>query len=192
MAARSSSDRSVRKLPTPEPRRRRWQQRQHRVLLGCHGRHPTPSTRRRCGRRGDKGRESDGWDLTWHCGKARAAGLGARFRLSLWRMDLAVIGTHPTSSLTVTRIDEAGALRSDRVVLSRPSSLLRPPPTPSRPPRHFPHWVIGGHRFPGRRPGAEEGLHCSHADPLTVPCPLTPGGSWAPAPGSLVPSVAFA
>ena len=41
-------------------------------------------------------------------------------------------------------------------------------------------------------PGAEEGLSSSHDTLPTVPRPNAPGGSWAPAPGSLVPSVAFA
>ena len=46
--------------------------------------------------------------------------------------------------------------------------------------------------FPGRRPGAEEALSSSQDNLLTVPRPIRRGGSWAPAPGSLVPSVAFA
>jgi hypothetical protein len=41
-------------------------------------------------------------------------------------------GTHQRPSRPSTCTDEAGALRSDRVVLSRPSPLLRPPLTPSR------------------------------------------------------------
>src|SRR4051812_12838175 len=40
-------------------------------------------------------------------------------------------GTHPGPSVFANRIDEAGALRSQRVVLSRRSALLRPPPTAS-------------------------------------------------------------
>jgi site-specific DNA recombinase len=43
--------------------------------------------------------------------------------------------------------DEVGALRSNRVVLSRPSSLLRPPPTASRPPAISRLSVIDRHRF---------------------------------------------
>ena len=45
-----------------------------------------------------------------------------------------LLGTHQRSSPPSSCIGEAGALRSGWVVLSRPSSLLRPPPTPSRPP----------------------------------------------------------
>ena len=40
-------------------------------------------------------------------------------------------GTHRPVPPT-TRMHDAGALRSGRVMLSRPSALLRPPPTPSR------------------------------------------------------------
>lgn len=43
-------------------------------------------------------------------------------------------GTQPGPSLFANRIDEAGALRSQRVLLSRRSPLLRPPPTASRQP----------------------------------------------------------
>ena len=57
--------------------------------------------------------------------------------------------------------------------MSRPSALLRPPPTASRPSRHFPGApVIGGHRFPGRSPGAEEALSSSHGNLVTVPRPI--------------------
>ena len=51
-----------------------------------------------------------------------------------WLTELADNGTHPGPSLLRECIDEAGALRSRRVVLSRRSALLRPPPTASRPP----------------------------------------------------------
>lgn len=61
-------------------------------------------------------------------------------------------GTHPDPSLFANRIDEAGALRSHRVVLSRQSSLLRPPTTASAT-CHFPVLpVIGRPRFSGRKP----------------------------------------
>ncbi len=43
-----------------------------------------------------------------------------------------VFGTHQGSSPSSQCTGEAGALRSGRVMLSRPSSLLRPPPTSSR------------------------------------------------------------
>lgn len=80
-------------------------------------------------------------------------------------------GTHQLASLTTTCTDEAGALRSSRVVLSRPSPLLRPPPTPSRPPATSRVTVIGRH---ASRPtdGAEEGLSSSQDNLLTVPHPL--------------------
>lgn len=69
-------------------------------------------------------------------------------------------------------IDEAGVLRSDRVVLSRPSSLLRPPPTASRLPDPFPGSpVIGGHAPPAADPGVKEALSSSHDNLLTVPRP---------------------
>ncbi len=81
---------------------------------------------------------------------------------------------------------EAGALRSGRVVLSRPSSLLRAPPTPgsTRPlGRVHPQRALGrlplpgvaGYRqdrFPGRSPGAEEGLSSSEDNLLAIPRPL--------------------
>ena len=44
------------------------------------------------------------------------------------------LGTHQGPSASSSCTGEVGVLRSDRVVLSRPSSLLRPPPTSSRPP----------------------------------------------------------
>src|SRR6266536_144513 len=44
------------------------------------------------------------------------------------------LGTHQSPSTPSSCIGEVGALRSSRVVLSRPSPLLRPPPNPSRPP----------------------------------------------------------
>src|SRR5215469_14995595 len=88
---------------------------------------------------------------------------------------------------------EAGALRSDRVVLSRPSSLLRPPPTPSRLPTLSRCCRLWPDDAPTpRRGGAEEGLPSSQDNLLTVPRPTTPGGSSALAPGSAVRSMAFA
>jgi len=55
-------------------------------------------------------------------------------------------------------LDEAGVLRSGRVMLSRPSSLLRPPPTPSRPSAISRKPVIGGRTPHPHRTRAEEGL----------------------------------
>ena len=61
-------------------------------------------------------------------------------------------------------------------MLSRPSPLLRPPPTASRLPRHFPGSpVIDGHAPRAAAPGAEEALSSSHDNPLTVPRPLRRG-----------------
>ena len=98
------------------------------------GRRPTPSTSRRCGRPCRRGRGTDVRDPAWHCGTARVEGLergpGHRPRLT----DLADMSALISVPPSFPCIDEAGALRSRRVVLSRPSSLLRPPPTPSRPP----------------------------------------------------------
>ena len=46
--------------------------------------------------------------------------------------------------------------------------------------------------LPSPQAGTEEGLSSSHDNHLTVPRPHTPEGPSAPAPGSLVPSMAFA
>src|SRR6266545_2423683 len=93
--------------------------------------------------------------------------------LSALLVDLALIGHSPDPLLVRPCTGEAGALRSGRVVLSRPSPLLRPPPTPSRPPAT----CVGYRRacFPGRRPGAEEGLSSSHDTLPTVPRPMRRG-----------------
>ena len=57
-------------------------------------------------------------------------------------------------------------------MLSRPSSLLRPPPTASRPPNPFPGSpVIGRHAPWAADPRAEEALSSSHDNLLTVPRP---------------------
>src|SRR5215207_1783900 len=92
------------------------------------------------------------------------------------------------------RVDEAGVLPlGPGCVVPHPQAVLRPPPTPWRPPatsRWLP--VIGG---PASRAPQARG----HRGPLQFPrhpsdhsTPPTPEGSWAPAPGSLVPSMAFA
>ena len=60
--------------------------------------------------------------------------------------------------------------------MSRPSSLLRPPPTASRRHRHFPGSpVIGGPAPVPRRGGAEEALSSSHDSLLAVPRPRRRG-----------------
>jgi hypothetical protein len=70
-------------------------------------------------------------------------------------------------------MDEAGVLRSGRVVLSRPSALLRPPPTPSRPPAVSRHLRLSTDAAPiPRRDRAEEGLPSSQNNSLTVPRPI--------------------
>jgi hypothetical protein len=76
-------------------------------------------------------------------------------RPSAFLMVLALIGHSPVPLFARACIGEVGALPSGRVVLSRPSPVLRPPPTASRRPHHFPgDPVIGGYRFPGpRAPG---------------------------------------
>jgi hypothetical protein len=90
-------------------------------------------------------------------------------------------------------IDEARALCSRRIVLSRRSSLRRPAPTASRPPSHFPGSpVIGGHRFP---PPAAAGPRRSPqfpGRPSTRSAPTTPEGQSAPAPGPETFFMAFA
>src|SRR5215208_6041553 len=91
------------------------------------------------------------------------------------------------------RVDEAGVLPSGRVVLSR---TLKRYYDPLRLPGGHPSLpvvsVIGGPASPG--PAAR-----GHRGPLQFPrhpsdrsTPPTPEGSLAPAPGSLVPSMAFA
>ena len=57
-------------------------------------------------------------------------------------------------------------------MLSRPSSLLRPPPTPSRLPATSRCAVMGRHASRPPQGGAEEGLSSSHDNLLTVPRPL--------------------
>jgi hypothetical protein len=57
-------------------------------------------------------------------------------------------------------------------VLSRPSSLLRPPPTPSRLPTTSPSRAYRSARYPSAADRAEEGLPSSQDNPLTVPRPL--------------------
>src|SRR6266540_1153665 len=101
--------------------------------------------------------------------------------------DLALIGHSPDPLLVRACAGEAGALRSGRVVLSRPSSLLRPPPTPSRPSATSRPWVFPGPQTRGRGGPLQFPRH-----PSDRSTPHAPGGSCAPAPGSLVPSVAFA
>src|SRR5262249_39421588 len=83
-------------------------------------------------------------------------------------------GTHQNPSSPTRRIDEAGALRH---VDGFPAlGLLRPPPTASRRPRHFPG--SPGYRrtsLPTRPGGAEEALSSSQDNRLTVPLPIRRG-----------------
>ena len=78
--------------------------------------------------------------------------------------------------------------------MSRRSALLRPPPTPSRPPNPFPGSpVIGRHRFPPpRRRRSRGGSPQFPGQPSGRSTPITPEGSSAPASGSRAPSMAFA
>ena len=76
----------------------------------------------------------------------------------------------------------AGVLRSDRVVLSRPSSLLRPHPTPCRLNATsrlagYTHWLLPASVRRGRRRPPQ--FSCL---PSAHPVLPTPGGSSAPAP----------
>src|SRR6266545_3833509 len=73
--------------------------------------------------------------------------------LSAFLVDLALIGHSPDPLPVRPCAGEAGALRSGRVVLSQPSSLLRPPPTPSRPPATSRALVIGGPASRAADPG---------------------------------------
>src|SRR6266540_4369043 len=94
----------------------------------------------------------------------------------------------PDSSTSATLTpSEPGAPRFAR---TSPQALAR---TSLRTTLSYRAWNLRfGACFPGRRPGDEEGLSSSHDTLPTVPRPNAPGGSWAPAPGSLVPSMAFA
>src|ERR1019366_2941111 len=101
-------------------------------------------------------------------------------------------GTHQGPSTSSSCTGEAGALRSGQIVLSCPSSLLRPPPTSSRPPG-----TSRGHRLwtgllPGPQIRGRGGSLQFRGQPSGHSEPLAPGGSWASAPRSLMPSMAFA
>src|SRR6266536_3559586 len=69
-------------------------------------------------------------------------------------------------------MNEAGALPSSRVVLSRPSPVLRPPPTPSRLGATSRSTVIRTGCSQAAAPGAEEGLPSSRHHLPHVPRPL--------------------
>src|SRR6266545_2114232 len=86
--------------------------------------------------------------------------------------DLALIGHSPDPLLVRACAGEAGALRSGRVVLSRPSSLLRPPPTPSRPSATSRALVIGGPASRAADPGPRRAspVPTTPFRPLHAPC----------------------
>src|SRR6266545_1484791 len=86
--------------------------------------------------------------------------------------DLALIGHSPDPLLVRACAGEAGALRSGRVVLSRPSSLLRPPPTPSRPSATSRALVIGGpaSRAAGPGPRRASPVPTTPFRPFHAPC----------------------
>ncbi len=92
--------------------------------------------------------------------------------LSAFLMDLALIGHSPDPLPVRPCIGEAGALRSGRVVLSRPSSLLGPPPTPSRPPATSRALVIGGPASRAADPGPRRASPVPTAPfrPFHAPC----------------------
>ncbi len=83
-----------------------------------------------------------------------------------------LLGTHQGPAPSSRCTGEVGALRSGRVVLSRPSSLLRPPPTSSRPPATSRATGCRQGCDPRRRPGAEEDLSSTGDNPLAIPRPL--------------------
>ncbi len=99
------------------------------------------------------------------------------------------LGTHQGSSVHLSCIDEAGALPSRQVVLSCPSPVLRPPPTPSRP------LPIAGYRrarFPTARSSRGRGGSPQFpGQPSDRSTPTTPEGSSTPAPGPKTSSMAF-
>ena len=75
--------------------------------------------------------------------------------------------------------------------MSRSSSLLRPPPTSSRPPATSRDHRLSAGPLPEPRPGPGGSLQFQ-GQPSNHSTPPAPGGSSAPAPRSLVPSMAFA
>jgi hypothetical protein len=77
-------------------------------------------------------------------------------------------------------------------VLSRPSSLLRPPPTPSRPPAISRIPVIGKARSRSPQDRGQGGPLQFPRQPSDRSTSPTPEGSSAPAPGPQAPSMAFA
>ena len=86
-----------------------------------------------------------------------------------------------------------GALSSGRVVLSRPSAVLRPHLRPAGHRATSPWWLIRPIPFRGSRPGAGVGFPQFPHPPSDHSDPHTPGGSWAPAVSrSSALSVAFA
>ena len=91
-------------------------------------------------------------------------------------------------------IDEARALPHVAGLLSRPPAVLRPAPTPARPPSHFPGSpVIGAHRFPPPRSGgAETGLPSSQDDHPHVQRPIRRRVPQRPLLDPRAPSMAFA
>ena len=91
-------------------------------------------------------------------------------------------------------IDEAGVLPITGGCVVRPArAVLRPPPTPWRPPatsRWLP--VIGRRCFPNAAGSGPPRVSPVPTTPFWHSTPPTPEGSLAPAPGSQVPSMAFA
>ena len=112
-------------------------------------------------------------------------------RPSAWLMDLAAHGALTRSSLLRRAsmkqgsFPPAGLCCPGRRTTTTPSDCLSAA-------RHFPGSpVIGRHASRTPQAGAEEALSSSQDNLLTVPRPYA-GGFMAPAPGSQVPSMAFA
>ena len=102
------------------------------------------------------------------------------------------LGTHQDPSTSPSCAGEAGALRSGRVVLSCPSHYYGPLRLPLG--RLALPGVTGYKQdcFPDRRIRGRGGSLQFRGQPSGHSEPPAPGGSWTPAPRSLVSSVAFA
>src|SRR6266511_3883940 len=112
--------------------------------------------------------------------------------LSALPVDLALIGHSPDPLLVRSCTGEAGALRwwpgcvvPAVITTTAPSDSLSPPASSRA-------LVIGGPASRAADPGPKRGPLQFPRHPSDRSTPHAPGGSCAPAPGSLVPSVAFA
>ena len=141
---------------------------------------------RLCGRPGHTARGTFDSATAWPPGTACVAGPESLSRVLLGLAAMHRLLPVPPST------DEAGALPSDRVMLSQPSTVLRPPPTPSRLDATSRSTVIRTGCSRHRRPGAGEGLPSSRHHLPHVPAPLRRRVPRRCASRLLTPSMAFA